>query len=395
MQSPTTESPLAITAHLRPSDLRAVAKLAVDGTLGITGISEQLHQAILRTAIPLGSARPKHGITSFVYGAVRGVTRAVGTGLDFALKPVEKFLDSRSDEDQPTSDEREAIIAALNGVLGDHLESSGNALAISMSLQHADTVVLPERAVLAALPNVNGRILVMVHGLCMNPRQWKRGDGNLGKDLAAASGSTVLHLHYNTGRNVDANGRDFAALMQRLVMAWPMPVEEIAFVGHSMGGLISRSACQHAIENGDAWIQHLRSTVFLGTPHQGAPLERGGHAIDVLLSSNPYSAAFAKLTGLRSAGINDLRDGSVRAPLPAGVSCYAVAGVLGDDRNGLQEKLIGDGLVTVASALGRHSDPVRQLAFAPDAQWVADGHGHIELMHSPQVLAKVSQWLQA
>ncbi|MBI5278372.1 MAG: alpha/beta fold hydrolase [Burkholderiales bacterium] len=380
-----------MAAHLRPSDLRALAQLAVDGTLGVTGIAEQLHQAILRPGLLPDTApqRITRGITGFVYGAVRGVTRVVGHGLDIALHPVEKALDRRVDDPSPTSDEREAIIAALNGVLGDHLEASGNALAIAVNLQHADTPLALERAALAALPGVTGRVLVLVHGLAMNPRQWKRGDGNFGRDLAAACGSIALHLHYNTGRAIDTNGRDFAQLLQKLVMQWPVPVEEIVIVGHSMGGLVARSACRHAAERGDTWLGLLRSMVFLGTPHHGAALERGGHAVEVLLGANAYSAAFARLAGLRSAGIMDLRHGSDAGPLPAGVHCYAVAGVL----DGRKAKLLGDGLVTVDSALGRHADPARHLAMAEQAQWIAAGHGHIELMHSPAVLAKLAFWL--
>ena len=56
----------------------------------------------------------------------------------------------------------------------------------------------------------------------------------------------------------------------------------------------------------------LREIVFLGTPHHGAPLERAGHGVDVLLDATPFSRPFAQIGKLRSAGILDLRHGHVQ-----------------------------------------------------------------------------------
>jgi hypothetical protein len=146
--------------------------------------------------------------------------------------------------------------------------------------------------------------------------------------------------------------------------------------------------------------------VFLGTPHHGSPLERGGRIVDVVLGASPYTAAFARIGGQRSAGITDLRHGSVlesedsadhpeHVPLPQGVDCYAVAGVLAQENEPWKGRLLGDGLVTIDSALGRHNQTGRSLAFDADKQWTAQGVGHLGLMNDAAVLDRVGRWLEA
>jgi hypothetical protein len=179
-----------------------------------------------------------------------------------------------------------------------------------------------------------------------------------------------------------------------------------------MGGLITRGALHVAQQGGMQWPQSLKSIVFLGTPHHGAPLERAGNWVDVILGSTPYSRPFAKLGQLRSAGITDLRyghvldadwqghdrfhrkpDSRVLAPLPERVACFTIAATIAQKRSPLQERLIGDGLVPLQSALGQHGDSCRTLAFAKAAQHIVYGTHHMELLRSPAVTETVLQWL--
>jgi len=170
-------------------------------------------------------------------------------------------------------------------------------------------------------------------------------------------------------------------------------------MGHSMGGLVARSACHQGDEAGHVWPKYLRKLVFLGTPHHGALLERGGHGLDVVMDLSPYSMPLTRLSKARSAGITDLRRGTISAsddivPLPSGVKCYAAAAVRAAKRSLLSERLIGDGLVTPDSALGRHSDSTRMLAIPRSRQWVGYGMGHRELLNRPEVYDQISGWLQ-
>ena len=167
--------------------------------------------------------------------------------------------------DAVASPEREAVLAALNGVLGDHLEVSANPLAISMHLRHEGRPLAIDAASLSrSLPQAKRRMLLLVHGLCMNPLQWRRNDHDYGATLAKEGGFTPLHVHYNTGLHVSSNGRMLADRLQALQGAWPVPLEEIVIVGHSMGGLIARSSFAQASARGDAWPGRLTRIAFLG-----------------------------------------------------------------------------------------------------------------------------------
>ena len=369
----------SMAQHFRSTDLRAASRLAVQATLGLTDLVENLHHNIQRVSPPLGavSTAPTSGITGLVYRSIRGVTRLVGGSLEVLLGQVDALLGPAA---APASPEREAVLAALNGVLGDHLAATHSPLAITMNLRGP------------AAPR--SRVLLMVHGLCMHPQQWQRHGHDHGTTLAAEGGYTPLYLHYNSGLSISTNGALLANLLRDELRDVQHPPQELAILAHSMGGLVARSAVHQAQQRGDDWPRRLKKLVFLGTPHHGAALERAGHALEVVLGASPYTAAFLRLSQLRSAGITDLRHGRVldgmladqSAPLPAGVACYAAAGELGPG-------LIGDGLVSVNSALGRHRQASRRLNFEPGHQWVGPGIGHLDLLSHAQVLAQLRQWL--
>jgi hypothetical protein len=184
-------------------------------------------------------------------------------------------------------------------------------------------------------------------------------------------------------------------------------VETLAIVGHSMGGLVARSACRHGDLAGHAWLRHLDDMVFLGTPHLGAPLERAGVLVDLLVEVSPYSAPFARLGRIRSAGIQDLGHGLVagpegrsasrrhaqQVPLPGRVRCYAIAASR-QKGNGVLRRNQGDGLVPVASALGRHPQPGMGLRIPAARRWVARGTGHFGLLCRAEVYGRMRAWLE-
>jgi hypothetical protein len=167
-----------------------------------------------------------------------------------------------------------------------------------------------------------------------------------------------------------------------------------------MGGLVARSAMHHGTAAGHSWRNLLRKLFSLGTPHHGAPLERGGNRLDYVMELSPYVAPFTSLGKARSAGITDLRYGSITAveqqfiPLPDDVECYALAATLGKRRGLVADRLIGDGLVPLDSALGRHPDAGRTLAIPKSRQWIGYEMGHLELLGRPEVYSQLEKWLQ-
>lgn len=397
--------------HIHASDFRALTQLATDAAIGITDLVEAMHASIVRIpgAVSDADRIRTRGISGFVYKTVRNVTRIAGTAAEAALAHW-----TPPNEESRSSPERDAVLAALNGVLGDTMAAKGNPLAIPMQFrQNGEALTLTPAALRERFPHAGGKLLVLLHGLCMNDLQWQRQGHDHGATLASEFGYTPLYLRYNSGLHVSSNGHAYANLLQELVQHWPQPVEEITMVCHSMGGLVARSAYHYATLAQHAWPQQLRKLVFLGTPHHGAPLERIGNWVDVILHASPYAAPIARLGKIRSAGITDLRHGSLldedwegrdrfaRAPdqrgilpLPEGLACYAVAATLGKKTGDLGDRLLGDGLVPLDSALGRHRDPARQLSFAPGRQWIGVGMGHLDLLNRAEVYEQLREWMK-
>ncbi len=403
----------AALRQLRPSDLRGVARLASQATLEVSRVVEGVHQSVRgHLGLPAGAAADQTaGLTGLIYQSVRGVTRVVDLATQAALRRLEPWLD-RLTGPAPAGEltEREAVLAALNGVMGDRLAADGNPLATAMGLYQDGRPL--DLVALGRSGAASGRVLLLVHGLCMNDQGWQHQGHDHGAHLARAQGWTPVYLRYNTGLHTSANGRALAGLLDGLLAQWPVPVQDLAIVAHSMGGLVSRSACAHAAQAGQPWLARLQHLVCLGTPHHGAPLERAGHWAELLLGRTPYTRPFGRLAQLRSAGITDLRYGHVQdsdwqgrdrfrrspdtrqpLPLPAGVACATVAATLAGPRRPLAERLLGDGLVPLPSALGQHPDPAHCLAFARTRQRVLHGVGHLALLSDARVAEQLVAWL--
>lgn len=401
-------------------DLRGGVRLLVDGVRGVTGIAESMHARIAHGA----EAERTTGLAKWVYQAVRGTTSLVGASLDVAMGALQAMpAEALADASRPR---RDAWVSALNGVMGDHLARTANPLAIQMSLRRREA-----DAGLPAGPDV----LLLVHGLCMSDHQWRRRGHDHGQALGNALGMTPVYAHYNSGLHVSANGAELAEQLERLVQGWPVALASLSIVGHSMGGLVARSALAQAQKAGLAWPAQLRRLVFLGTPHHGAPLERAGNWLHRGLGISRHAAPLARLAELRSEGITDLRHGNLLeadwrsdhrfsprdartvVPLPRGVACYAVAGIWGEGLpwrsarpaaaqasaqasveeggNGALQSWLGDGLVPLESALGRHAQARRCLRMPASHRFVARGVHHLELLNSPLVYQRLLGWLSA
>lgn len=400
------------TTHLQPSDLRGFARLATHATAGLADLVEAMHDAITRPMRWGGTHAPgrTRGLTGLVYKSVRGVSRLVGGALDALLARLGPALAGRA-----SSREREAVLAALNGVLGDYLVASKNPLAIPMSLRRNGQILeLETQALVSAIPQRSSKLVVLAHGLCLSDLQWNRDGHDHGAVLARALGYAPIYLHYNSGLHVSTNGHTFAGMLEVLLERWPYRVDELAIVAHSMGGLVARSAYHYGVVAGHKWPRRLRKLAFLGTPHHGAPFERGGNWVEALLGTTPYTAPFARLGKIRSAGITDLRYGNVldehwkgrdrfaRArdtrqpvPLPEGVRCYAMAATTGSKLGDIRDRLVGDGFVPVSSALGHHEDSSRSLSFPKSRQWIGYGMNHMDLLGRTEVSDQIVRWFAA
>ena len=306
-------------------------------------------------------------------------------------------------------------LAVLNGLVGDHLVRTRNGLAIELGLVHGDAPLALTRARLAdAIPAPTPDVVVLVHGLMCTETIFRFPDGaDYGSMLARDFGVTPLRVRYNSGRPIADNGAALSALLEGLVDAYPVPIASISLIGFSMGGLVTRAACHTSSLAGCGHLAKLRRAFYVGTPHRGAPLERGGRVLASVLRKipDPYTRLAADLIDLRSDGVRDLGDADLRhedrdvtrararfslrdprhpIPLLDGIEHFLVAGNLSaDPRLALW---FGDALVPVPSATFDHCSDAALIALPPDHVRVFPGFAHVRLAHDPQVYEVLRGW---
>lgn len=416
--------------------LKSLVHDAVDHT---TALIEEGHASVARTALRVvdlvapgnEAAREvdavREAVTAGALSGVRAVNRAVekvsNVALDLAAEVVDPTTPSavpmRSDQMKRAAVIGDAALGTINGILGDHLAARANGLALEMSLRVGDQyVTLTPEGVRAAVPAPSGTVVVFVHGLCATEWSWclnaeaYYGDpsANFGTLLARDVGVTPVFARYNTGRHVSENGRELAALIERLVACWPVAVRSVALVGHSMGGLVARSASHVADREGLAWRARLTHVACLASPHRGAALEKIGNVLGRALGAVdlPGTQIPARILQGRSAGIKDLRYGYVfdedwrgadpdalledrGAPLSLldGVSyCFVSAAVTRDPAHPLGA-LVGDLLVrgpsAVPEALSRSAFPIETARYGAML--------HHEVQSHPGVYALLRRFL--
>lgn len=389
--------------------VHGLGKLAFDAVEQVTTIVEGMHRNFSPAQSVLAPAAEHRtgGITGLVYRCIQGINSGLRLGFDAALTPLQVAGAGGASVAEETAQ------AILNGVVGDYLEASGNPLALPMRFRvNGKPLQLRRDALIRPLAGAGGKLLVVVHGLCMNDLQWTQQGHNHAEALARDHGYTPVYLHYNSGRHISTNGREFSQKLAQLVAAWPVPVESITLLTHSLGGLVSRSACHYAQADSQRWLDSLRCIVFLGTPHHGAPLERHGNKLQTFVGITPFAAPLARLGMLRSAGVTDLRysclvdedwrgrdrfesarDNRQHVPLPQNVECYFAAATTGLRSGDLKDRWLADGLVPLHSALGQHRDPARCLNSAEERQWIGYGMNHWGLLHRPEVYQQLQRWL--
>jgi triacylglycerol lipase len=420
--------------------LRGLRGLVHDAIEVITDLVQETHEGeakrvvdVLSHAEPLGEGAQRvdsvrKAIASLVFDNVRLVNRGVQEVTDLASdvvervlpKPLVEGLTEKLDKGVPALGAiADNAQSALNALVGDFLAARTNGLAIPMAFAHTGSPYALERETLARmLPAATPKLAVFVHGLGCNESAWRIGaelvygdkDANYGMFLARDLGFTPLYLRYNTGLHISQNGRELARLLDELVDAYPVPVHEIALIGHSMGGLVARSAAHYAAQEQRRWRAQLKHVLCIGSPHFGAPLEKASNLLASLLGmvDVPGTQVPRKVLNARSAGIKDLRFGYIAdedwtdndpdlcltdsthdVPLLDGVSyAFIAASLLAEGERG--GDLLGDMIVRLPSASGRGEGP-RQLEF--QLGHVVYGVSHIALLNHPDVYTQVKAFL--
>jgi len=383
----------------------ALALLAAVTDELVVGSARDTHQAISRrihgvARLGLGSAADPvesihRGVATAVYGGLGLALRTSSTGLDkLAAAGVGPRLEQGS--------RGRFVSSAVNGLIGDELVRDRPQLAIPMAVRVDRSDVDPAPADLAAaFPEATGRLVVFLHGLCENESYWnlhRERTGTTYGEALAARGWTPVYLRANTGLPIRENGVTLAALLRDVVASWPVEVERIALVGHSMGGLIMRAALnvlalESATEPTETpWTDRVTDVVTLCSPHRGAPIAWGiGHG-SRLLGLLPETSAFGRILDKRSEGVRDLVDGYVDELPPLKEARYRlVAATVTRSAQHPVGSVVGDYLVRPRSAVGRDR---RGSELFPDAETLHVGRtDHFGVLNHPEVLAALERWL--
>lgn len=312
--------------------------------------------------------------------------------------------------------------AALNALCGDYLAERKNALDLGMSFRHQGKRLPMESALLKqAVPDCSEKACIFIHGLACTEWSWsisaKRFYGDLavtfGSQLKADLGYTPWYVRYNSGCHISQNGRRLSHLLTQLVMANPCELKEIVLVGHSMGGLVARSAAFYGHEDQAPWTKSLRQVFCVGSPNLGAPIEKATNLISSLLQAfNTVGTQVpAQILNGRSAGIKDLRfgytvddewrgkdpdaffrDDRQNVPLLDGVGYSFLAATLTRDPNHPLGILLGDLAVHLPSATGDANEPVRRIPFTSGN--VFGGMNHLHLTNHPDVVQAIRRILE-
>lgn len=406
---------------MRTSDMQALGDVAAEGLTVLNALVRGTHRGIARRVFTsIGpAARPVEAVHNAIAGAVYDALESAGHRIPPALSSWAAA--GLAFDDDPALDERPGVaeaIAALTGIYGDELADRGSPLAAPMSIRvDGHQVALTSDAITAHFPRPTDALAVFVHGLCQTESSWRRppritvdfDERPYGERLYQDLGLTPVDIRYNTGLHISTNGRSLDEILTRLMEIWPVPVRRIALIGHSMGGLVVRSACHYGHESNRRWTRSTRQVICLGSPHLGADLEKGVNAATWVMSKFGESRAVAELLNLRSDGIKDLRYGSLldddwdqtdpdeflrdrcsEVPFLPGAAYHFVATSAGPKALGI---LLGDHLVRPSSAAGRGRR--RRLAFADDAGLTPTGLHHFDLLNHPEIYVKIREWLTA
>ncbi len=400
-------------ADERLAHLRGALRLLGAGVEAGVDIVEDMHRAISRAPLAVLAAIPEtrplarahDGLRRGICKTIRGVSRLLFSAVDLTLAHAGPAL-------APSAAIPGPLVGVLHGIVGDGMDRDANPMRTTMHLRHdGHALTLTPAALARALPTASEHLVVFVHGLACDESSWQhaslRSWGRPDVSYAAllrAQGLTTLHLRYNSGLHIAANGRALATVLADLRAAYPVPLRALTLVGHSMGGLVVRSACHFGQLTDAAWTKRVHAVICLGSPHGGAPLERLGALATDALKRIAVTAAIGRAVDRRSAGIKDLGRGAVvdgdtpEALLPH-ARYHFIAGSYGHaPHRGPRGKLahalgwlVGDGLVRVPSARHDHGPTHRVHGIH---RIHLGGLHHMHLLNHPRVFHHIEAALR-
>lgn len=401
---------MTVAPATRLDALALAAQAADDVVLGTVrgvhdAVSARVHGTVGGTLRGTPGGALGGGVASVTHRVHRGIAGGVFAGVSGGLRlgSAGLRLASRHGAGGGALDDSPAgrfLSGAVNGLIGDQLREEAHPVYFDMAVRHEGREVAPTREALeAAYPAAGGKVVVFVHGLCEVEDVWWRPECPRREqpprrsygDRLVAQGWTPVYLRVNTGLPVGENGAALSALLQRLTEEWPVAVDRLALVGHSMGGLVVRAAGAVSSDRQQSWTDLVTDVVCLGTPHLGAPLERVVERGVRALGRLPEAAPFGRILEFRSVGILDLRHGLSPDVQNLPHARYRLVGATLSRRpDGPGSGTLGDLLVPFASAMGRSRDGTEMF---PGAETLHVQGDHFDLLNHDRVHTALEQWL--
>ena len=157
----------------------------------------------------------------------------------------------------------------LHGAIGYKLAGFTEQTSIKLSFRMNRKDVGVRDLPLAGRPGLRHTVVVFIHGMMYDEVVWispSRGTEGFGPLMEKEVGVTPLYIRYNSGRHISQNGRELSGLLQDVVGRYGNSIESISIIGHSMGGLIAKSACHYGGQHKHKWMKKLSHMFLIGVP---------------------------------------------------------------------------------------------------------------------------------
>jgi pimeloyl-ACP methyl ester carboxylesterase len=314
----------------------------------------------------------------------------------------------------------DGTVRILNGVFGDTLEKKKTGFEMKTTFYFAgEPLTMTKEGLEKVAAAGGGKICILAHGSCGSEKGWEFPEDlsqNYGSLLEKDFCFTPVFLRYNSGLHISTNGKRLSALLEEFVRHYPKKITQIVLVGHSMGGLVFRSACHYGQEENKKWVKLVRKVFYLGSPHLGTHLEKLGKLAVTILKQipNPIVRSIVLLGDLRSAGVKDLRHGYLtdedwqkeksdrlfyrhknKTPLLKNADHYLICGTISKVAGSRMGKLFGDGLVHPASGTGKGLLKSSAIPFLEEHCKIIPGVSHSRLQRSQEVYDQIKVWVWA
>ncbi len=335
---------------------------------------------------------------------------------DKLLGEILTFSDKLRDDIQNKAQETDHMVPILNGLHGDVFKENNDPLAIKIHFRYNNQdISLNKLADYYNLDQFEGKVSILIHGLMGDEYMWKAmeadDDNKIGDWLEKNETAHILYLRYNTGLHISENGRTLSNLLEQFITLFGSKIKQLSLIGHSMGGLVIRSAGYYADIQRQRWTEKLKTIFLIGVPNEGSYLAQIGFFVGhvfrkVDFSYNDY---IAKFMDVRSNGIKDLSYAyltdedwlnenagdldkytvsKVRPVL--GVKYYLIGGILGK-KNNILSSYFGDGLVGSDSAL---TDELNTNNLENIESIIFEKENHLSLLESKKVAEYILEKLK-